>query len=85
MSIVAGLFLLVFGGLGAWWLGARFPNARFLRAGYLLMALGGLIFAVWALTHNLIVGILGIGLLLAGGASGTIGAIRKEVRMLPPG
>ena len=85
MSVFAGLFLLVFGGLGAWLLGARFPNARFLRVGYVLMAAGGLIFAAWAMSHNLIVGIFGIALLLAGGVSGAIGAIRKEVRMFPPG
>ncbi len=84
MSIFAGLFLLVFGSLGAWLLGARFPNARFLRTGYVLMALGGLMFSAWAMTHNLAIGIVGIVLLLSGGVSGAIGALRKEVRVFPP-
>jgi hypothetical protein len=83
VSIFAGLFLFVFGSLGAWLLGARFPNARFLRTGYVLMALGGLVFCVWALSHNLAAGIVGIALLLCGGISGAIGAFRKEVRMFP--
>ena len=85
MSVFAGLFLFVFGGLGAWLLNVRFPNARFLRTGYALMSLGGLIFFAWAMWHSLVVGICGIIVLLIGGVSGVIGAVRKEVRILPPG
>lgn len=81
MSVFAGLFLFVFGGLGVWLLSARFPNARFLRIGYVFMALGGLVFAAWALTHYLALGLGGMALLLVGGVAGAIGAIRKEVRM----
>jgi len=81
VSIFAGLFLFVFGGLGAWLLSARFPNARFLRTGYIFMALGGLVFTAWALWHNLAIGLAGMALLLVGGVTGAIGAIRKEVRM----
>ena len=84
MSIFAGLFIFVFGALGAWVLGVRFPNARFLRTGYVLLSLGGLIFFGWAMWHALVVGICGIIVLLIGGISGAIGAIRKEVRIFPP-
>jgi hypothetical protein len=85
VNIVAGLFILVFGGLGAWLLAVRFPSARFLRTGYICMGLGGLVFAVWSIVHAVALGVIGIVLLLAGGISGAIGALRKEVRLLPPG
>ncbi len=84
MSIAAGLFLFVFGGLGTWLLVARYPKAHFLRSGYVFMSLGGLVFVGWALTHNFVLGIAGMLLLLVGGVSGAIGAFRKEVRMYPP-
>ena len=81
MSVFAGVFLFVFGGLGVWLLSARFPNARFLRIGYIFMSLGGLGFAAWALTHSLWIGLSGMVLLLIGGIAGAIGAFRKEVRL----
>ena len=64
MKIVAGLFIFVFGCLGAWLLTA---------------------FAAWSVLHAVALGIAGVALLLVGGVSGAIGALRKEVRLLPPG
>jgi hypothetical protein len=85
VKIVAGLFICVFGCLGAWLLTARFPKAHFLRTGYILMAIGGLAFAAWSILHEVALGVAGVVLLLVGGVSGAIGALRKEVRLLPPG
>lgn len=84
MNIAAGLFLFIFGGLGVWLLTVRFPNARFMRIAYALMSLGGIVFVAWALTHSIVLGIAGIVLLVAGGVTGAIGALRKEMRVFPP-
>lgn len=46
------------------------------------MAIGGLAFIAWALTHNLAAGIVATALLAAGGVSGVAGALRKELRAL---
>ncbi|HET9029448.1 MAG TPA: hypothetical protein VFN49_04670 [Candidatus Aquilonibacter sp.] len=84
MSVVAGIFLFIFGGLGTWLLFARYPNARYTRASYVFMALGGLVFVAWAISHVLTVGVAGCVLLLIGGICGAIGWFRKEMRLLPP-
>ncbi len=84
MTLVAALFLFVFGSLGAWLLYVRFPNAHFTRAAYIFMALGGLAFMAWIFSHLLGAGIAAIVLLVAGGTLGIVGAVRKEVRMVPP-
>ncbi len=81
MTVVAGIFLFLFGALGAWLLGKRFPSARFTRNGYAAMALGGLLFAAWALSHVLGVGVVAAVLLLIGGVLGAIGAFRRELRL----
>ena len=84
MTLFAALFLLVFGALGAWLLSARFPTARYTRLAYVFMAFGGLAFLIWALSHQIGAGIAAIVLLLLGGSFGIVGAVRKEVRMVPP-
>jgi hypothetical protein len=80
-TVPAGLFLFAFGAAGAWFLGARFPQAKFLRAGYALMALGGLTFVAWGVWKVAVVGIAAAALLGAGGASGALGALRRELRL----
>ena len=84
MTLFAAIFLFVFGSLGAWLLYVKFPEARFTRAAYIFMAIGGLAFMLWSFTHMLGAGIAAIVLLVAGGTLGIVGAIRKEVRMVPP-
>jgi len=81
VTIAAGLFLCVFGGLGAWFLSKRYPSARFLRYGYVLMAAGGLAFAAWAIWKALVVGVAAAALLALGGALGAWGALRRELRL----
>ena len=85
MSIGAGLFLFVFGALGTWLLRAKFPHARVMPIAYVLMSIGGLVFVVWTLTHALAFGVAGAVLLVAAGILGMIGAMRKEIRVAPPG
>lgn len=84
MSIVAGVFLFLFGGLGTWLLFARYPQAHYTRASYVFMALGGVVFVVWALSHLIAFGLAGVALLLMGGICGVVGWFRKEMRLLPP-
>lgn len=84
MSVVIGLFLLIFGLLGTWLLASRFPHARFVRAGYAFMAFGGLFAAVWGVWHRLEIGVTAAALLAIGGVLGVIGAVRREMRVLPP-
>ena len=84
MSIAAGAFLFLFGAFGVWLILTRYPKAHFMRTGYVFMSLGGLISVMWGLTHTLVLGVAGMVLLLVGGASGVLGALRKELRMLPP-
>ncbi len=85
MKIAAGLFLFVFGGLGMWLLRAHFSHARVLPVSYALLSLGGLAFTLWALVHVLAIGIAAAALLVLAGALGIVGAMRKEIRMFPPG
>lgn len=80
LTLPAGLFLLVFGGVGTWFLSRYFPNARFLRAGYALMAGGGLLFGAWGLSKALAVGVAAAACVAIGAVFGTIGALRRELR-----
>ncbi len=84
MSIAAGIFLFVFGGLGTWLLFTRYPNAHYTRAAYVFMGIGGLVFVAWALSHLLGIGVAGVALLLLGGICGAVGWMRKEMRLFPP-
>jgi hypothetical protein len=80
VNLAAGLFLLLFGGLGVWMLRVRFPRARFMQSGYLIMALGGLALSIWAVVPLIACAIVGFALLLSGCVCGIIGALRKELR-----
>ena len=81
MTVFAGLFLFVFGGLGAWLLTKRFPHARFTRNAYASMSVGGLLFVAWALSRVLGVGVVAALFLVGGGVLGAIGAFRRELRL----
>ena len=83
MALVAGIFIVAFGALVSLLLKRTSPRARMTRTGYGLVTLGGVLAIVWALTHLLILGIIGIAVLLAGGLYGAIGGIRKELRLTP--
>ena len=80
LTVPAGLVLLVFGAVGTWFLSRYFPNARFLRAGYALMAGGGLLFGAWGFSKTLAVGVAAAACVAIGAVAGTIGALRKELR-----
>ena len=80
MTVVAGFFLAAFGAAGAWFLAKRFPNARFLRAGYALMSAGGVLFVIWALSRTSDVGIAAVVATAAGATTGIVGALRRELR-----
>ena len=80
-TVLAGLFLFVFGGASAWFLATRFPSARFLRVGYALMAVSGALFLVWAIWHALLLGIVAASTLAIGAIVGIVGAVRREMRM----
>lgn len=84
MNVAAGIFLFLFGGLGAWLIFARAPRAHFTRAAYVFMSAGGIVFVVWSFTRLLGVGLAGVALLLLAGICGAVGAFRKEMRCLPP-
>ena len=81
IAILAGAFLCAFGAAGTWFLGKRYPGARFLRAGYGLMSAGGALFAVWGVSKTLAVGVTAAALVAIGALAGTIGALRKEVAL----
>jgi hypothetical protein len=81
-TILAGLFLLIFGAAGAWFLTTRFPSARFLRAGYVMMALGGCFFVLWGFWKNIVIGLAAATLLALGAVIGVVGTLRRELR--PP-
>jgi hypothetical protein len=80
VPLCAGIFVALFGFLGAWFIASRFPDARWLRTGYAIMGLGGALFAVWAATRVLAVGVAAAILVAIGAATGAIGALRKELR-----
>lgn len=72
---------MVFGAAGAWFLTTRFPSAKFLRAGYALMALSGALFLVWSVTKIMPMGLTAAALLAVGATIGIIGALRRELRL----
>jgi hypothetical protein len=80
-TVAAGLFLMVFGAAGAWFLTTRFPSAKFLRAGYATMAASGILFLIWSLIHVVPVGVAAAVLLGTGAAIGIVGALRRELRL----
>jgi hypothetical protein len=80
VPLCAGIFVGVFGVGGAMFIARRFPNARWLRAGYAIMGFGGALFAIWAVTHVLGVGVAAALVVAAGASIGAIGALRKELR-----
>jgi hypothetical protein len=80
VPLCAGIFVALFGFVGASFIGKRFPNARWLRTGYFVMGSGGVLFAVWAVTHILVVGVAATLIVAAGATVGAIGALRKELR-----
>jgi hypothetical protein len=45
------------------------------------MSAGGVLFAVWGFSKTLAVGVAGASLVAVGAAAGTIGALRKELRL----
>lgn len=79
-TIFAGLFLLVFGAAGAWFLTTRFPSASFLRAGYAMMALGGGLFVLWGIWKSVAIGVAAAGFLALGAIVGVVGTLRRELR-----
>ena len=80
MTTAAGVVLVVFGALGAWFLARNFPHARFLRLSYALMAIGGALFVAWSVSKVLALGAGAAVLVAAGGVLGVAGALRKELR-----
>lgn len=80
VPLCAGIFIALFGIAGGWFIGSRFPAARWLRSGYFVMGAGGGLFAVWAVTHVLTFGVAAALIVAAGAALGAIGALRKELR-----
>ncbi|MHB8145717.1 MAG: hypothetical protein ACYDGM_00445 [Vulcanimicrobiaceae bacterium] len=55
-----------------------------MRVGYALMTLGGFLFVVWSFEHLMAIGLVALFVLLFGGIFGIVGAVRKELRILPP-
>ena len=80
MTIVAGAFLVLFGGAASWLLATRFPTAAFTRVGYGMMTTSGVLALVWALGHVLSFGVAAVVILALGGLIGIVGALRKELR-----
>ncbi|HVA34076.1 MAG TPA: hypothetical protein VNG31_07990 [Candidatus Baltobacteraceae bacterium] len=80
MTIFAGLFLLIFGAFGTWFLATRFPSARFMRVAYAAMAVGGALFVIWGFVKLISIGVAAVAVLAAGGAIGAFGALRRELR-----
>jgi len=80
-TIAAGIFLTVFGAAGAWFITTRFPSASFLRSGYALMALSGVLFLIWTAVHVVAIGLAAAALLGLGALTGIVGALRRELRL----
>jgi hypothetical protein len=80
VPLCAGIFIALFGIVGGWFIGSRFPAARWLRLGYFVMGGGGALFAVWTITRVLAFGVAAALIVAAGAALGAIGALRKELR-----
>jgi hypothetical protein len=79
-TLLAGLVLVAVGGFGAWLLTTRFPSARFMQTGYVLMGTSGIVFMVWGLAKNLALGVAATALLGCGALIGVLGALRRELR-----
>lgn len=84
MTLIAGVFLVLFGAVLSWFLAVRFANANLMRIGYGVITLGGVLFVVWSVTTMLAFGIAALFVLLIGGLFGVIGALRRELRITPP-
>jgi len=84
MTVVAGLFLLLFGGAASWLLAVRFPEARFTRIGYGTMTVGGVFFLVWAISGWLPAGVAAVIIVALGAIAGIVGAFLKELRFELP-
>jgi len=85
IGTVASLFLFAFGALGVWLLRSRFPHAYFMQACYAAMSLGGLVATGWTVSHNLVLGVIGVAILFVGCIIGLIGGVvRRELRIFPP-
>jgi hypothetical protein len=80
-TIPAGVFLTLFGAAGAWFLTTRFPSAKFLRVGYAMMAVSGVLFLLWSALKLVAIGVAAAGLLGVGATIGIIGALRRELRL----
>jgi hypothetical protein len=80
-TIAAGIFLTLFGAAGAWFLTTRFPSAKFLRVGYAVMAVSGVLFLLWDALKLVAIGVAAAALLGAGATIGIIGALRRELRL----
>jgi hypothetical protein len=80
MTVVAGAFLILFGGAASWLLATRFPKATFTRIGYAMMTVGGVLALVWAIAGTLAFGVAAVVILAFGGLIGIVGALRKELR-----
>jgi hypothetical protein len=80
VPLCAGIFVALFGFVGASFIAKRFSSARWLRTGYIIMGCGGVLFVVWALTRMLSIGVAAALVTAAGAATGAIGALRKELR-----
>ncbi len=81
MTVLAGIFLLLFGGGGSWLLATRFASATYTRIGYAAMAISGIFAVVWAFSGSLPFGVSAVVILVIGGLFGIIGAFRKELRI----
>ena len=81
MVVFAGIFLLVFGAAGAFFVNKVYPNAKFMRLGYVLMSTAGVVFIYWAGTRATMAGLAAAIVLALGAVLGIVGALRKELRM----
>jgi hypothetical protein len=80
VTVVAGAFLVLFGGAASWLLAVRFPTAICTRIGYGMMTLSGVLALVWAIGDVLSFGVAAVIILALGGVTGIVGALRKELR-----
>ena len=55
-----------------------------MRIGYALMTVGGVLFVLWSFERFTAIGLFALLVLLLGGIFGIVGAVRKELRTLPP-
>ena len=81
MALIAGVFLLLFGGAMLWVLTRQFPNAKNTRIAYILTTTGGVFSIVWALSHVIAFGVVAVLFIFAGSIFGIVGWARKELRL----